>query len=168
MRPIRTEKLKMKRFSKYSRTHKGKKGFQFDVTERLPTYGNGNNKKMFRIFTATKNKEHLGDIYYDKVAMKFYKYYNTKVLKKGDAGISEFKIQPKYRSKGIGSALLDKVIRTAKRDNKKRIVLATAASNVKAQKLYHKYGFKKIPNGEEIWKVNKGKQKIIMMAKELK
>lgn len=168
MRPVRTEKLKMKRCSKYARTYRGKKGFKFDVTERLPSCNQSTDKKLFRIFTATKNKEYVGDIYYDKDAMKFDKYYNTKVLKKGDAGISEFKIKPKYRSKGIGSALLEKVIRTAKRDKKKRIVLATATSNTKAQKLYRQYGFKKIPNSGETWRVNKGKQKIIMMAKEFK
>jgi len=151
----------------YTRRHKGKHGFQFDITETSRTTKDKAGKKpVFRIFHATRKREPVGQIYLDYYPKDYFDLYDPDSIKRGDLGISEFGVDTKYRSKGIGGHLLKKAERIAKRNKKKRLVLGTGKNNWKAQKLYRKHGFKKINEYDR--KLGNGKvEKSIMMAKEL-
>ena len=55
--------------------------------------------------------------------------------------ITNVAVSPEYRRVGIGSALIRKVKKTAKREELKVLTLEVRRSNEGAQKLYEKYGF---------------------------
>ena len=50
-------------------------------------------------------------------------------------------VDDSYQGQGIGSNLMDKLIRWAERDAAKRITLSVHKDNIKAISLYEKYGF---------------------------
>ena len=59
-----------------------------------------------------------------------------------DAHITNIVVRKIYRNKGIGSALLERIIELAK--EKASLTLEVNTKNVPAQKLYLKYGFKNL------------------------
>ncbi|MCD6493175.1 MAG: ribosomal protein S18-alanine N-acetyltransferase [Archaeoglobaceae archaeon] len=61
-----------------------------------------------------------------------------------DSKIMSFAVKKEFRGKGIGSMLLKEVIKRCKNKGKHRILLEVRVSNVVAQKLYKKNGFKTI------------------------
>jgi len=61
-----------------------------------------------------------------------------------EAHIVNFAVHPKYRRQGIGSIFLDELIGKMKTIGCKACYLEVRASNIIAQKLYEKFGFKKI------------------------
>lgn len=56
--------------------------------------------------------------------------------------ISDVFVEDKYRMRGIGSALLGKVLEWFKNKNIKYVELSVLAKNEKAKKFYEKHGFK--------------------------
>ncbi len=58
--------------------------------------------------------------------------------------IISFAVKPEYRRMGIGTMLLRNAIERLKSRGKKRILLEVRVSNVEAQRLYKKFGFKTI------------------------
>ena len=54
--------------------------------------------------------------------------------------INQIFILAKYQNKGIGSTILAEIINTGK-NKKKSIILGVLKSNIKAQRLYNKFGF---------------------------
>lgn len=57
--------------------------------------------------------------------------------------LEDFVVDPEYRGRGIGSALLDAAITTASRNGWGRITLLTDAVNADAQRLYIAHGFER-------------------------
>ena len=75
----------------------------------------------------------------DKVAgyIGMYKVFN-------EGEITNVAVHPKYRGMGIGTKLMESVIRQAEKNNIKDIILEVRQSNSEAIRLYEKNGFKKI------------------------
>ena len=84
---------------------------------------------------------------------KYARYLTAKIGEKvvGYAGmwkiideghITNIAVHPEYRSQGVGKALLESIIRLAKSEKILRITLEVRKSNIIAQALYLKYGFK--------------------------
>lgn len=59
-----------------------------------------------------------------------------------EAQITNIAIHPDYRRKGIGEAVLRQIIDKIKREGGRSISLEVRPSNLAAQNLYHKLGFK--------------------------
>lgn len=55
--------------------------------------------------------------------------------------ITNIAVHPEFRSNGVGSALLQKLIENSKRLGITRMTLEVRKSNTAAQRLYEKYGF---------------------------
>lgn len=62
----------------------------------------------------------------------------------GDGSITNIAVLPKYRGCGVGSMLLERLIEEACNRETQSLVLEVRRSNVPAQALYKKYGFKEI------------------------
>ncbi len=62
-------------------------------------------------------------------------------------------IDPGYRGKGVGSALLEKAIQTAKHLGFEKITLSVFSTNNKAIKLYTKLGFIEVGRREKQFKI---------------
>ena len=61
-----------------------------------------------------------------------------------DCHITDIVVKKDSRKLGIGSLLLEKLIQEAKEENVNSITLEVNVNNLPAQKLYEKYGFKKL------------------------
>jgi len=69
------------------------------------------------------------------------------LLKTGERiKIIHFFVDPKYRSQGVGTALMKKAFKTSKKEGGKRIELDVWENNKNAQALYSKHGFKRMLN----------------------
>jgi ribosomal protein S18 acetylase RimI-like enzyme len=171
--PDKVERLKevkardesMRRLFGY-RTHKGKRGFKFDIIERERIVIPRKKKPAMRIFSAVRKDKDIGEIIYDPDVRLYPDDYNNKILKRGDGGILNVGVKNKFRNKGIGSELLKKIERIAKRDKRKRLVLEVDKNNYKAKKLYKRNGFKEIDGARKI-KDGRKKKEFITMIKEL-
>lgn len=153
----------------YQRTHRGKRGFTFDVVEHQRMINPQNNQPIYRIFTALRNNKYAGEMYldYDPQGVSLY---DPRAVRRNDIGISEFGVRKDLRGKGIGSTLLKKAERIAKRNKKDRLILSTLKSNTRAQKLYRKQGFEKIGEFQHLDRLADGSKKkrtLIMMAKKV-
>ncbi len=71
-------------------------------------------------------------------------------------------VNPKYQGRGIGRALLEKIMETAKGLRINRLTLHTAKTNLVARKLFSRYGF---TVAEEKKGFYKGGQDAVMMCK---
>ncbi|MCR4436221.1 MAG: ribosomal protein S18-alanine N-acetyltransferase [Clostridiales bacterium] len=85
----------------------------------------------------------------NKFAMYFTAGVNGKIVgyagmwKVFDEGhITNVAVHPEFRRSGVGSALIEYLIETAKENGIARMTLEVRRSNLAAQKLYRKYGFK--------------------------
>lgn len=136
------------------------------VMEAENTIVPSSKKVLSRYFKVMKKGEQVGQILYDVDPKRYKHQYNVGKVEKSDGGISHFHVEPNYRGKGIGSSLIEKVERLAKKDGKKRLVLEAKAKNIRAIKLYKSHGFEIIGKKNYHWS---GKTiPFIMMAKELK
>ncbi|MDO4535450.1 MAG: GNAT family N-acetyltransferase [Clostridium perfringens] len=63
-------------------------------------------------------------------------------------------VKKKYWRNGIGTIIMKELIDFAKEKNKKNICLTVNGSNHQAIKMYEKFGFKKIGENKEYYKVN--------------
>lgn len=61
----------------------------------------------------------------------------------GEGDITNIAVNPKYRKQGVASSLLIKLFEVCKSYNCNDITLEVRASNIPAQNLYKKFGFKK-------------------------
>ena len=81
----------------------------------------------------------------------------------GEGGITNVAVLPEYRRKGVGSALISKMIKSAYAKKLSLLTLEVRKSNEAAQGLYKKYGFDIIgerkryysDNGEDAWIMTK-------------
>lgn len=81
----------------------------------------------------------------------------------GEGDITNIAVLPEYRRRGIGSILLETLIRHASGLHLSLLTLEVRAGNKPAQALYAKYGFKRIGarkryysnNGEDAWIMTK-------------
>ena len=62
----------------------------------------------------------------------------------GELHINNFAVRPQFRRRGIGSTLLNRVIREARQRNANAAFLEVRSSNQAAQALYEKSGFRPI------------------------
>ena len=62
----------------------------------------------------------------------------------GELHINNVAVRPEYRRRGIGAALLGRVLQEACRRKAKAALLEVRSANLAAQKLYEKHGFKAI------------------------
>lgn len=68
-----------------------------------------------------------------------------------EAHITTLAVHPKSRGKGIGYSLVEKLMNDAKQKGIKKLFLEVRQSNVAAQKLYKKLGFKVIDRRREYY-----------------
>ena len=118
----------------------------------IPTiiYPPSHKKISCRNFNAYKKRKHVGSIIYDK----------------SDGKISLLWVAPEHRKKGIGSLLIKKIERLAKRDGKRQLVLSVRESNPRARRLYADRGFEQTEKKNIKWH---GKSiSYITMVKQLK
>jgi len=72
----------------------------------------------------------------------------AETLEEGYLTIVELFIDPLYQGKGIGTELIKRVIKYAKKKDLNGAIIQTEFENIPAQKLYEKLGFIKIDNPE--------------------
>ena len=65
--------------------------------------------------------------------------------------IHDFAVDPKFRRKGIGQAMLDKIVEYSKENDFCKITLEVRYDNPNAQKLYQKMGFKECEPAMYFW-----------------
>ena len=70
--------------------------------------------------------------------------YPTEGLDNDTAELAKFYLYPAYRGKGIGRALMEKCIETAKSLGYKRLYIESLPQFAKAVKIYEKQGFRRI------------------------
>lgn len=81
-----------------------------------------------------------------------------------DVHITDIVVKKSNRRSGIGSCLLQKLIKTANSENFKSITLEVNENNLPAINLYLKYGFKKVGFRKKYYK---HKDNAFIMTKEL-
>lgn len=77
--------------------------------------------------------------------------------------IDNIEVLKEYRNQGIGTRLIDYIIRIAIKNNLVNITLEVRKSNYIAQKLYHKMGFKEVA----IRKYYYGDEDALLMEKKV-
>jgi len=77
-------------------------------------------------------------IYLDEIVG--FAFIKLKNRTDGELGIG---IRDDFQGKGIGSKLMDNLIKLARKEGLKKIRLTVLADNYKAIRLYEKFGFKK-------------------------
>lgn len=80
----------------------------------------------------------------------------------GDCYITNIAVSHNYRRLGIGKALINKLIKYAKKQNYNFISLEVRESNISAINLYKSFGFKKIGVRQNFY--NKPKENAIIMT----
>ncbi|MBQ6992602.1 MAG: ribosomal protein S18-alanine N-acetyltransferase [Clostridia bacterium] len=82
-----------------------------------------------------------------------------------DIHITNIVVKKIYRKQGIGSLLLKELIKISNNENVTSITLEVKASNLPAQNLYQKYGFKVLGRRKKYYN---GTEDAIIMTKDLK
>lgn len=74
-------------------------------------------------------------------------------ISKGFFGRLGAYVKDDYQGKGVGSKLMKSLINFARKENVRKIHLMTLPSNIKAIRLYEKYGFKRTRTikGGDVW-----------------
>lgn len=83
----------------------------------------------------------------------------------GEGDITNVAVLPEYRRKGIGSRLIETVIKKASELNLSLLTLEVRKSNIAAQGLYSKYGFDIIGERKRYYSDNR--EDALIMTKEL-
>ncbi|MCX5750580.1 MAG: ribosomal protein S18-alanine N-acetyltransferase [Candidatus Saganbacteria bacterium] len=81
-----------------------------------------------KYFVAKENNKIIGYIGFEEIA--------------GEGHVINIAVAPEYRGKGIGNALVSYVLDTISKEEVKVFYLEVRASNLPAQKLYERFGFK--------------------------
>ncbi len=68
--------------------------------------------------------------------------YAVLVYREGEAKIMSIAVKKEFRRRGIGKMLLREAIKKAKEKGSRRLLLEVRVSNVAAQQLYKKFGFR--------------------------
>ena len=92
-----------------------------------------NNNNIGNIFVAKKNKKIVG--------MVILLYTISTALGERVALLEDMVVSPEERNLGIGSMLLDHVVKYATEKESKRITLLTDKMNIRAQKFYKQHRF---------------------------
>ena len=92
-----------------------------------------NNNNIGNIFVAKKNKKIVG--------MVILLYTISTALGERVALLEDMVVSPEERNLGIGSMLLDHVVKHATEKGCKRITLLTDKMNIRAQKFYKQHKF---------------------------
>ena len=92
-----------------------------------------NNNNIGNVFVAKKNKKIIG--------MVILLYTVSTALGAQVALLEDMVVSPNERDLGIGSMLLDHVIKYASKKGCKRITLLTDKTNIRAQKFYKQHKF---------------------------
>ena len=82
-----------------------------------------------------------------------------------DIHVTNIVVKKIYRNQGIGSLLLKELINISNKENVTSITLEVKDSNLPAQKLYEKYGFKVLGRRKKYYN---GIEDAIVMTKDLK
>jgi len=78
----------------------------------------------------------------DKVIAMTALHFTTSTAEGGKvAGLEDCVVNPAYRGKGVGKALLEYVVAQARAEGALRVMLLTDGDNMRAQALYRKLGF---------------------------
>lgn len=80
--------------------------------------------------------------------------------------ITNVAVHPEYRRSGIGRHLVEKLISIAKQENIGRMTLEVRRSNIAAQGLYEKYGFK-VEGCRKAYYSDNGEDAIIMWKEDV-
>lgn len=70
--------------------------------------------------------------------------YGGYISVRGEGEITRILVAKEYRKKGLGCAILDKIIENARAQNIYRLILEVRESNMVARKLYEGAGFREI------------------------
>lgn len=116
-----------------------------DIDELLKYPDNKNQTKEFLLSlietTRTTSNLFLLIIVNSKIVGEF-----VFVIENNEGSIMNINILEKYWGLGIGTELMKLAIDVSKKNNLKKIWLAVLKTNTRAQELYERMGFKKIPN----------------------
>lgn len=74
-------------------------------------------------------------------------------------------VAPSVRGRGIGAALLHDAVGRARRRGFARLVLDTGARNETAQRLYHRSGFRRLPERED--RVGRGGLRLVVFGHDV-
>jgi ribosomal-protein-alanine N-acetyltransferase len=116
--------------------------------------------------------EFFREINYNKFGRYFVAEFNKKII--GYIGswflgdlihVTTVAVDPEYRRKGVGEKLMNFIIDMGKNENFKKVVLEVRVSNIVAQKLYEKLGFKIEKIKKEYYPENK--EDAYYMVKEI-
>lgn len=83
----------------------------------------------------------------------------------GEGGITNVAVLPEYRRNGVGSRLIEKLIKKASELRLSLLTLEVRRSNIAAQGLYSKYGFDIIGERKRYYSDNR--EDALIMTKEL-
>jgi ribosomal-protein-alanine N-acetyltransferase len=83
-----------------------------------------------------------------------------------EAHISTFAVRPEWRNRGVGSVLLNGILRQAAGLGAASAMLEVRAGNLVAQSLYRKFGFTNVGIRKEYYKDN-GEDALLMTADQL-
>jgi len=103
------------------------------------------NQPNYLFFLAKCNGEYVG------VANCFINFSTFKARQL--VNIHDFSISPLYREKGIGDALMKKIIAYSKEKGYCKITLEVRNDNIKAQNLYKKAGFAECVPPMHFWEL---------------
>ena len=76
-------------------------------------------------------------------------------------------VAPQYQSKGLGKHMLKRIIESAINAKKEKVFLEVRESNLVAQSLYRKCGFKIISTRKKYYRTNQGREDGLVMMVEL-
>jgi len=143
---------------------KKKKRKPIRIQEAFRTVTSRGNRVVQREYEIRQNGEHIGLLNY---ASDLQRGGGTGLndefkdhFKKTDAGINFIKTARGHRNKGIGTKLLKKAERVAKKEKKNRILLEVSPDKKKNISFYKKHGYTPIDT-------TKRKEKWILMEKRL-
>jgi len=123
---------------------------------------------LHKEFDILKDKKQTGKVFLDYKPARDDKWLLKKYFNKNDIYLNGIMLDKNHRGKGIGTVALRRVDGIAKKQGKKRVLLAVMGWNTKAKKLYAKEGYKKI-GVERVDRLSgKGKTTMFILAKELK
>lgn len=101
-------------------------------------------------FTASENGHSIG----------YAGFWNVS----GEGGITNIAVLPEYRRKEVGSSLMETIIKSASELGLTLLTLEVRKSNLAAQGLYKKYGFKVLGERKRYYSDN-GEDALIMTKK---
>ena len=94
--------------------------------------------------------------------------FAIQIISLEEAHLLNIGVRQKFRKKGLGQDLLNKIILASKEMGSKKVFLEVRVSNKAAIELYKKSGFQKLALRKNYYRLPKGREDALIMVKELK